>query len=124
MTARLVRRALAPALPLLALCALAPAAEAAVELRHTYAGPITASSPCTAEPRNAIYNNTAFNPAAATSFFNGVNLPSVSDVVSATQAGAVADLCVGYALTPDYHAEPRQPGAPSDALCRLHSRTV
>lgn len=77
-------------------------ATAAVELRTAVAEPVTATSPCTAEPRNAIYANTAFNPAVATDFFNGQNLPARENLVPDRRAGASTDFCVGFTLTPDF----------------------
>ncbi len=103
----------------LTLAALTPtSAQAAVELRTAVAEPVAASSPCTAEPRDAIYRNTAFNPALATDFFNGQNLPAREDLVPDRRAGASTDFCVGFSLTPDFTPLNRfayQPG-PSDPL--------
>ncbi len=114
MTARLLRRALAPAL---ALCALAPAADAAVELRHTYAGPITPESRCTAEPRNAIYANATFDPTLRTIPINPTNLASSQDLVPALEAGATSDFCIGFALTPDFSmARPIYGSSPSNPV--------
>jgi hypothetical protein len=89
------------------LCALpgavAPAgAAAAVELRETVAQPVTALSPCTAEPASTIYASTAFNSAVVTDFFNGQNLPARSNLIPDTRAGASTDFCVGFTLTPDF----------------------
>lgn len=91
-------------LPMLCLLLAVPgAARAAVEVRDVLAAPITASSPCSVEPKAAIYKNTAYNPAGATDYFNGDNLPSREDLVRDDRAGAATDYCVGFTLTPDFN---------------------
>jgi hypothetical protein len=117
--ASLCARLLVPLATAIAVLSPLPAsASAAVELRTAVAEPITAASPCTAEPRAAIYANTAFNAANATDFFNGQNLPAREDLVADRRAGASTDFCVGFTLTPDFTPLNRfayRPG-PSDPL--------
>lgn len=69
-------------------------------LQRSVATPVTASSPCTAEPRDALYANTSFDPAAFTEYSAAVNLPSADDMERMTDAGRFADLCVAYLLDP------------------------
>ncbi len=93
-----VRRAtLALAVLLLALFVAPASGLAAVELKGTFAGPIADNSVCTAEPRDPIYGNTAWNPAAPPTTSNA---PAVEDIVRRNEAGAHADYCVAYRLTP------------------------
>ncbi len=71
-------------------------------ITNATAKPVSAASPCTAEPKNAIYSNTGFVLADSTDFFNGRNLPSRDDLIDDARAGATTDFCIGYTLTPDF----------------------
>lgn len=97
---------------LLGLAACPAASTAAVELQNTYAGPIADGGACTAEPPNAVFANQAFNPAAPP---DGANIPSTDDIVPRNEAGAHADYCVAFNLTP-HIAPPRvaTPEYPAD----------
>ncbi|MEH3054212.1 MAG: hypothetical protein PGN13_09440 [Patulibacter minatonensis] len=91
--------------------AVVPAGAGAADLtiRHSIATPVTAASPCTAEPKGAIYSNTAFDPAGPeTNWFGYTNLPSTDDLVPEQRAGVNADFCIGYGLQPDFNTPQRQ----------------
>lgn len=106
---RVVRRSLAAALATAGLLlGSAATAQADVKLTGASAKPITAASRCTAEPKDAIYSNTAFDPALGTDYFNSQNLASLDDLVADPRAGATTDFCVGYTLTPDFNMLTRQ----------------
>ncbi len=95
-------RLAAVGLTLAAAAALPTAAQGRVVITNATAKPVSAASPCTAEPKNAIYSNTGFVLADSTDFFNGRNLPSRDDLIDDTRAGATTDFCIGYTLTPDF----------------------
>lgn len=99
---RAFRAAMLPGL-LLALPAGAGAATVTtpITLQHSIAAPVTAASPCTVEPKAALYGNEAFDPTRRTAWFGGENLPSTTDIVQETRAGKNADFCIGFGFQPD-----------------------
>lgn len=105
-TRRALRAALrAAAIPCLLLTTPAAATAATVTtpltIQHSIATPITKASPCTVEPKAALYGNEAYDPAKRTAWFGGENLPSTSDITADTRAGANADVCLGFGFQPD-----------------------
>lgn len=88
-----------------AFLSVAPAG-AAINVISSYAGPIQPDTFCTAEPRAAAFENLAFDPTKPANYggpANGVatNIPSIDDMQPDLRAGAHADYCIAYTLTPD-----------------------
>ncbi len=97
-----MRRRVAAGATCLAALAAPSIAEGAVEVKTVTAQAITGTSVCSVEPKTSYNANMTFNPAQPTAWFGADNIPSVDDITPATQAGATADFCIGYTLTPDF----------------------